>query len=137
MVKLDGRWKYQSYRPEPGSLAADPEPPKFVSWSPPGIGLVTIDKGGTTGTLEFTGTPIKLDLKIQVTNGSPGGLSISAAMKLSVDKQFTNELQGWFVKVDDESNPLVVRGSILQTSEDIAPIPQPMFTTGFFILERL
>ena len=141
MVKFEGKWKYQSYRPDPGSLAADPKPPTFVRWSPPGV--VTIDQGGTTGKLQFTGTPIKLDLKIQVTDGSPGGLSVSAAMKLPGDKQFTNELQGWFVpaKLGQEvgkDNPLVVRGSIVQTSVDIAPTdPQPMFTTGFFILEPL
>ena len=47
-------------------------------------------------------------------------------MKLPGDKQFTNELQGWFVpaKLGQEvgkDNPLVVRGSIVQTSADIAP----------------
>ena len=141
MVKFEGKWKYQSYRPNPGSLAADPTPPIFVRWSPDGV--VTIDQGGTTGTLEFTGTPIKLALKIQVTDGSPGRLSASAVMKLPGDKQFTNELQGWFVpaKLGQEvgkDNPLVVRGSIVQTSADIARTdPQPMFTTGFFILEPL
>ena len=106
------------------------------------MGVVTIDEGGTTGTLEFTGTPIKLTLQIQVTEGSPGRLSVSAAMKLPGDKQFTNELQGWFVPAKlgeevGEENPLVVRGSIVQTSADIAPPKdaQPMFTTGLFILE--
>jgi hypothetical protein len=42
MVKFEGKWKYQSYRPDPGSLAADPNPPIFVRWSPPGV--VTIDQ---------------------------------------------------------------------------------------------
>jgi hypothetical protein len=141
MVKFEGKWKYQSYRPDPGSLAADPTDPKFVRWSPPGE--VTIDQGGATGTLEFTGIPNKISLNIQVTDGSPGGLSISAVMKLPGDKQFTNELQGRFVpaKLGQEvgkDNPLVVRGSIVQTSADIAPTnPQPMFTTGFFTLEPL
>ena len=141
MVKFEGKWKYQSYRPEPGSLAAGLTPPTFVRWSPPGV--VTIDEGGTTGKLEFTGTPIKLDLKIQVTDGSPGGLFVSAAMKLPGDKQFTNELQGWFApaKLGQEvgnDNPIVVRGSIVQTSADIAPAnPQPTYTTGFFVLEPL
>ena len=141
MVKFEGKWKYQSYRPEPGSLAADPTDPKFVRWSPPGE--MTIDQGGATGTLEFTGIPNKIRLNIQVTDGSPGGLSISAVMKLPGDKQFTNELQGRFVpaKLGQEvgkDNPLVVRGSIVQTSADIAPTnPQPMFTTGFFTLEPL
>jgi len=141
MVKFEGKWKYQSYRPDPGSLAAGLTPPTFVCWSPPG--LVTIDEGGTTGKLEFTGTPIKLDLKIQVTDGSPGRLFVSAAMKLPGDKQFTNELQGWFApaklgqKVGND-NPIVVRGSIVQTSADIDPKnPQPMHTTGFFVLEPL
>jgi len=141
VVKFEGKWKYQSYRPDPGSLAADPKPPTFVRWSPPGV--VTIDEDGTTGKLEFTGTPIKLDLKIRVTDGSPAGLSVSAVMKLPGDKQFTNELQGWFVpaKLGQEvgnDNPHVVRGSIVQTSADIAPTnPQPMYTTGFFVLEPL
>ena len=141
MVKFEGKWKYQSYRPDPGSYAADPTPPSLVRWSPPGV--VTIDQGGSTGELVFTGTPIKLALKIRVTDGSPGRLSASAEMKLPGDKQFTNELQGWFVpsqlgKEVGKDNPLVVRGSIVQTSSDIAPTnPQPMFTTGFFILEPL
>jgi hypothetical protein len=136
MTKFERQWKYQSYRPDPGSLAADPNPPTFVRWSPPG--MVTIDEGGTTGKLVFTGTPIMLDLKFQITDGSPEGLYISAIMNLPNGKQFTNELQGWFVPaklreaVDEANNPLVVRGSIVQTSEDIAPPParQPMFTTG-------
>ena len=51
------------------SVAAVPIPPTFVRWSPPG--MVTVDPGGTTGKLEFTGTPIELDLKIRVTEGSP------------------------------------------------------------------
>jgi len=146
MVKFEGKWKYQSYRPDPGSVAADPkQPPTFVRWSPPGV--VTIDEGGTTGTLEFTvpsGPPPKLTLQFQVTEGSPGRLSVSASMKLPGGKQFTNELQGWFVPAKlgeevGEDNPLVVRGSIVQTSADIADPKdaQPMFTTGFFILEPL
>ncbi|MGH9198634.1 MAG: hypothetical protein ACRD1T_23235 [Acidimicrobiia bacterium] len=141
MVKFEGKWKYQSYRPDAGSIAAGPTPPTFVSWSPPGE--VTIDEGGTTGKLEFKVPAIKLDLKIQVTEGNPGGLSISAAMKLPGDKQFANDSQGWFVpaKLEQEvgkDNPLVVRGSIVQTSEDIAQKkPQPMYTTGFFVLEPL
>ena len=142
-VNLEGKWKYQSYRPDPGSLAADPNNPKFVLWSPPGLGVVTIDKGGTKGTLEFTGTPIKLVLQIQVTDGKPARVFISAVMNLSATKQFTNELQGWLVpaKLGQEvgkDNPLVVRGSIVLTSEDIVPKdknPQPMYTTGFFVLE--
>jgi hypothetical protein len=93
--------------------------------------------------LEFTGTPIKLALKIRVSDGSPARLSVSTAMNLPVGKQFTNELEGWFVpsRLGQEvgtDNPLVVRGSIVQTSSDIAPTnPQPMFTTGFFVLEPL
>ena len=141
-LKFDGQWKYQSYRHNPDSLATDPTPPAFVKWSPPGI--VTIDKGGTTGQLEFTGTPIpiKLDLKFQIIDGSPPMLSISAVMKLPKGGQFTNELQGWFVPAKlgqevDKDNPLVIRGSIVQTSSDIVPPPngQPLFTTGFFILQ--
>jgi hypothetical protein len=144
MVKFEGKWKYQSYRPDPGSVDADrKEILTFKAWSPPGV--VTIDEGGTTGTLEFTvptGPPPKLTLQIQVTEGSPGSLSVSATMKLPGDKQFTNELQGWFVPAKlgqevGEDNPLVVRGTIVQTSADIASNPQPVFTTGFFSLEPL
>ena len=143
MVKFEGKWKYQSYRPDPGSVAADPAPPTlFQPWSLPEKGVATIDEGGTAGTLEFTETPIKLTLQIQVTDGSPATLSVSAAMKLPGGNQFTNELQGWFVpgklgQEVGEDNPLVVRGSIVQTSADIAKDPQPMFTTGFFVLEPL
>jgi hypothetical protein len=141
MVKFEGKWTYQSYRPDPGSVAADPKPPNFVRWSPAGV--VTIDEGGTTGELEFTGTPIKLTLQIQVTDESPERLSVSAAMKLPGGKEFTNELNGWFAPAQlgrevGKDNPLVVRGSIVQTSADIAPTnAQPMFTTGFFVLEPL
>ena len=142
MVKFEGKWKYQSYRPDPGSVAADPaRPTLFEPWSPPDLGLATIDEGGTTGTLEFTGTPIKLTLQIQLTDGSPATLSVSAAMTLPGGNQFTNELRGWFVPANleeevGEDNPLVVRGSIVQTSADIAKTnPQPMFTIGFFVLE--
>ncbi|MBC7819169.1 MAG: hypothetical protein IAG10_19945 [Planctomycetaceae bacterium] len=141
-LKLEGKWKYQSYRPDPASLAADPNNPTFVQFSPPGV--VTIDEGGTTGKLVFATTPpIKLDLKFKVTDGTPAKLSISAVMNLPMGKKFTNELEGWFVpsKLGQEvgkDNPLVVRGSIVQTSEDIAPKnPQPKFTTGFFVLEPL
>ena len=143
MVKFEGKWKYQSYRPDPGSVADRKETLTFKAWSPPGV--VTVDEGGTTGELELTvrtGQTIKLTLQIQVTEGSPGRLSVSATMKLPGDKQFTNELQGWFVPAKlgeevGEDNPLVVRGSIVQTSADIAKDPQPVFTTGFFILEPL
>src|SRR3954463_6266167 len=31
-VKLEGKWKYQSFRPYPGSLAAEPKNPTFVLW---------------------------------------------------------------------------------------------------------
>lgn len=142
-LKLEGKWKYQSYRPDPASLAADPNNPTFVRWSPPGV--VTIDEGGTTGKLVFPGTPIKLDLKFKVTDGTPAKLSISAVMNLPMGKKFTNELEGCFVpgKLGQDvgkDNPLVVRGSIVQTSEDIVPkekCPQPKFTTGFFVLEPL
>jgi len=139
MVTFEGKWKYQSYRPEPGSVASEPTAPTFVRWSPPG--LVSVDQGGTTGTLEFVGTPLKLDLTILVTDAALGRLSVSAVMKLPSGKLFTNELQGCFVpsKLGQEigkDNPLVVRGCIVQTSADIAPAAaQPIFTTGFFVLE--
>ncbi len=140
---LAGKWTYQSYRPDPGSLAAEPKNPTFVRFSPPGV--VTIDEGGATGTLEFARPspqpPLKLALKIQFADGNPAKVFISAVMKLSETKNFTNELQGWLVpaKLGQEvgkDNPLVVRGSIVQTSADIALMdPQPIFTTGFFVLQ--
>lgn len=139
MAKFEGKWKYQSFRPDPGFLSTDQTPPKFILWSPPGE--VTVDEGGITGTLVFTGVPGEIDLKINVTDGSPDGLSVSAVMQLPGDKQFTNELQGRFVpkilgQEVSKDNPLVVRGSIVQTSADIAPSdPQPIYTTGFFVLE--
>jgi len=141
MVKFENNWKYQSYRPDPGSVAADPDsPPIFVPWSPPGV--VTINEDGATGTLVLAGVPIPLNLTFQITDGNPAMLSISAVANLRNGKQFTNELQGWFVPATldaavDATNPYVVRGSIVQTSEDIAKPPQPIFTTGFFILEPL
>ena len=141
MLKFEGKWKYQSYRPDPGAYAATSTAPTLVPWSPPGV--VTVHEGGTTGELEFTGTSIKLALKFDVTDGNPGRLSASAVMQPPGKKQFTNELQGWFVPLKlgrevGEDNPLVVRGSIVQTSSDIAPKdPQPMFTTGFFVLEPM
>ena len=147
MSKFEGKWNYQSYRPEPGSVATGSTPPTFVPWSQ--LGEVTVDTGGTTGKLVFPGIPpkvppITLDLKFQRTDGSPEGLHIWAVLNLPNGKQFTNELQGWFVPATlklgeavDENTPLVVRGTIVQTSEDIAPVPQPIFTTGFFVLEPL
>lgn len=141
MLTVARNWKYQSYRPEPGALAADPTNPIFICWSPPGLGVVTVDDGGATGTLEFKGTPIKLKLKFHVTEGNPRRVSIAAAMDLPTGGQFTNELQGWFVPATlgstvDENTKFVVRGSIVQTSADIAKVnPQPIFTAGFFVLE--
>jgi hypothetical protein len=137
MTEFTGKWKCQSYRPEPGSAAAGPMPPSFVLWSPPGV--VTIHAGGATGTLEFTGTPLKLDLAIRETDGSPKALFISAVLKLPGGKEFTNDLHGRFVPaaLGQTSFPRVVRGSIVQTSADIAPLPQPIYTTGYFVLEPL
>ena len=94
MVKFEGIWDYQSYRPDPGSLAADFKSPTFVPWSPPGV--VTIDADGKTGKLEFTGVP-HIKLNLQVTDGSPARLSVSAIMELGNGQLFTNELEGWFV----------------------------------------
>ena len=129
-------WKHQSYRPNPGTLAASQTSPTFIPWSPPGT--VTVDDDWTTGTLELVvgENTLRLALTFQVTEGNPKRLSISAAMG-----QFTNELQGWFVPAKlgeevSEDNPLVVRGSIVQTSE-VAPDKQPIFTAGFFVLEPL
>jgi hypothetical protein len=136
MATFTGKWKYQSYRPEPVTVMAGATPPTLVPWSPPGV--VTIDAGGATGKLVFPETPIKLDLTIQVTEGSPARLAISAVMNLTGGKQFTNELQGWFVPAETgKDGPLVVRGSIVQTSASIAPPLVPIFTTGFFVLEPL
>jgi hypothetical protein len=141
-VTLAGKCKYQSYRPDPGSLASDSKTPTFIAWSPYGIGEVTIDAGESTGTLEFKGTKIKLGLTVKVAEGSPQKVLISASMNLAPSKYFTNELEGWVVpakldKAVDKDNPLIVRGSIVQTSEDIATPPQPKFTAGFFVLEPL
>ena len=148
MPQFEGQWKYQSYRPYPGSIKAVtpaptdeyPIPPNFFRWSPPGV--VTIKSGGTSGTLEFPGTGIVLDLKITITDGSPASVAISAVMNSLSGDKFTNELQGWFVPAQlgqevSTSNPLVVRGSIVQTSVDVAPKKQPIFTTGFFVLEPI
>ena len=138
-MSFEGTWKYQSYRPDPGSLAADPSNPTFIRWSPPGV--VTINKGETTGELVFPGLPIKLDLKCQIVAGTLEKVLISAVMNLPGGHQFTNELSGVFVPAKlghevSKTNPLVVRGAIVQTSEDIAPAnPQPKFTTGYFVLE--
>ena len=97
MVKFKGIWDYQSYRPDPGSLAADFKSPTFVPWSPPGV--VTIGEDGKTGELKFTGMPpaMIIKLNIQVTDGSPARLSVSAIMELGNGQLFTNELEGWFV----------------------------------------
>lgn len=139
--EFEGKWKYQSYRLDPGSVAASPTTPTLVRWSPEGV--VAVDERGSAGTLKFVGTPIVLKLKIQVTDGTPPSVSISADMPLPDDKRFTNELQGWLVPAElgkevGEDNPLVVRGSIVQTSADIATTnPQPIYTTGFFVLESI
>ncbi len=144
LADLAGNWNYQSYRPEPVSVLPDSKPPTFVCWSPPGLGKVTIDQGGATGLLVFTGTAIQLKLRFELSDAHPGKLSISAAKDLTGGKQYTFELQGWVVpetlKVAQgkaEDNPLyLVRGSVVQTSADIAPTPQPIFTTGFFVLQK-
>jgi hypothetical protein len=138
---FERKWKYQSYRPAPGSAAADPAAPAFVRWSPPGV--LIVDAGGATGTLEFPGTPVRLPLTIRFTPGTPAGLAVTAVLPLPGGKSFTNELHGWFVPADlgrpaGADNPLVVRGSIVQTSADVDPAdPQPAYTTGFFVLEPL
>jgi len=144
LADFAGNWNYQSYRPEPVSVLPDSQPPTFVCWSPPGLGKVTIDQGGATGLLVFTGTAIQLKLRFELSDEHPGKLSISAAMDLTGGKQYTFELQGWVVpetlklaqgKAEDNP-PYLVRGSIVQTSADIAPTPQPIFTTGFFVLQK-
>ncbi len=138
-VTFEGKWKYQSYRPDHVSLGTEETVPTFVRWSPTGV--VNINEGGTKGQLEFPGAPIKLDLKCKVVAGTPTKVFITAVMKLPGGKQFTNELAGVFVPAklgQDISavNPLVVRGTIVQTSDDIAPAnKQPKFTTGYFVLE--
>lgn len=151
MTTFAGKWKYQSYRPEPGSVAADPAAPGFVRWSPPGV--VTVDECGTAGTLVFTLPPPKpgdppptltLALTIRVVGGTPAALAISATMPRPGGEAFTNELHGWFAPADlgrgeGEDHPLVVRGAIVQTSTDIIPEGrpgrQPAGTIGFFVLE--
>lgn len=137
-----GKWKYQSYRPDVGSVTANANFPLFVRWSPPGVLTVADDE--KSGTLEFIGKPITLKLmRIEVTEGSPPRLFIRAVMDLPKGGQFTNELHGWFVPgmLGHETgggNPAFIRGSILQTSADIDPAnPQPVCTTGFFVLEPM
>ena len=147
---LAGKWKYQSYRPNPVSLSAQSRTPEFVAWSPPGD--VTIDTDGSTGKLAFDdpanrGTPLLvLPLKLTVSDGNPEQISILAAVTLAPGFTFSNELVGWFVPADPSKpigtdNPGVIRGSIIQTSPSLPPKagaepPPPAFTTGFFVLER-
>ena len=134
MTKFTGKWKYQSFLSDPINI--DSDSPQFETWSTPGD--VTVDECGTTGKLVLTGLPKPIDLTIKVTEGKPDQLYISAVVQLSETVKFTNELQGWFVPKDPKSDdsPLVIRGSIVQTSADIAPTPQPVYTTGFFVLEK-
>ena len=134
MTKFTGKWKYQSFLSAP--INTDSKSPEFKAWSTPGE--VTVDECGTTGQLVLAGLPKPIDLTIKVIEGKPDQLYISAVMQLSETAQFTNELQGWFVPKDPkiDGSPVVIRGSIVQTSADIAPTPQPVYTTGFFILEK-
>ena len=148
MVKFEGKWKYQSYRPHPGSLGAIPKPatddfpipPNFFRWSPPCE--VIINPGELTGTLKFPEIQLELDLTNKITDGVAPQVSISAIKNWGGGKVFTNELFGWFVPSTlgqdvGIGNPLVVRGCIVQTSVDIPAVKQPPLTTGFFILEPL
>lgn len=140
MVPFAGQWRYRSYRPQPGAVGAGGAPPGFVVWSPPGV--VTVEAGGRRGKLELAGVPFPLQLTFRISEGVPARLSILATAALPNGSEFTNELSGWFVpaKLGESvgpENPLVVRGCIVQTSPDIASPPQPIFTTGFFVLEPL
>jgi len=141
MANLQGVWKYRSYCPNPVSATVSPSAPAFQVWSPQGT--VTIDATGVSGILEFQlaapHPPLKLDLTIQVTAGNPERVSIVAVAQGGLP--FTNELQGWLVPADPSqalgaSGPVVIRGAIVQTSAGLAPGSPPIFTTGFFILER-
>lgn len=111
---------------------------------------MSVEPGDASGTLEFTlpppSPPLRLALTIRVVEGTPDQLFISAVTKGPGGTDFTNELHGWFVppslgqdKVEPER--LIVRGAIVQTSEDIIPVGrpnrQPIHTTDFFVLERL
>ena len=143
MPEFKGKWKYQSFRPNPSSISTDPNSSTFIPWSPPGT--VTVNEDGTTGKLKFKGLEVEIDLKIHVVDEGFDRLWVSAVMQLSEGKQFTNELQGWFVPKNHEQevgkdNPLVIRGSIVQTSADFGPKKsenQGIYTTGYFVLEPL
>jgi|GEM_PF-2655747 len=140
--KLEGKWKYQSFRPEPTSLPAVRDCRLFKAWSPPGD--VTIDASGK-GTLVFKlegGTDLTLDLTCVVSDpvapATATRLWVRAVKPLGGGREFTNELQGFLVPQDlaTPTGKQVFRGTIVQTSADIAPKdPQPQFTTGFFVLE--
>ncbi len=137
-----GSWKYQSFVPNLGSIRIPSGSPTFTPWSP--LGDLTVNAGGTTGVLTLAaGTrTLTLNLAIEVVTGTPATLHIKATMPLGPGTAFTNELHGWFTLVDPSrpagpGNPLIVRGSIIQTSADLpgVPSPQPIGTVGFFILE--
>lgn len=130
--KLEGTWKYQSFRPQ-SPPTTDPKDQSFAKWSPEGTFTVTKDGEGK---LEFYGGKLTLDVKFTVKPGNPSLVSFSAT---GLGGTFTNELQGGFVpaKPGDpiaKSNPWIVRGSIIQTSEDPKK-EAPKYTTGFFVLE--
>jgi hypothetical protein len=137
--KFEGKWKYQSYRPEPVAIPAAYDHQFFKKWSPPGD--VTIVAGDKSGTLEFKkpngDVYLTLNLTCTVTQGNPARVSVTAVGKLPpTGAPLTNELQGYVVlktpgsPVDDK-NPLVVRGMIVQTSESDVPAN----TVGYFVLE--
>ena len=136
MATLEGKWKYRSYCPVPFSAMASPAAPVFALWSKD-EGQVTIDVAETGGTLVFP--KVTLGLKIQVTPGAVKKVSISASAISPQGFVFTNELEGWEVPADP-SNPasgdVVIRGAIVQTSTLPDPAAPPIFTTGFFVLQR-
>ena len=84
-------------------------------------------------------TPQKAEEKITVT--APPAKVWDAIKDFGKFGKFTNELTGFFVpaKPGAKGGPVVVRGSIVQTSEDLYFVPpdkqQPKYTTGFFVLE--
>ncbi|AMV22030.1 hypothetical protein [Planctomyces sp. SH-PL14] len=138
MTDLEGKWQYQSFRPEPIALSVGVAKPPFEAWS--SVGDVTIDAGSKSGTLTFSPPPIAitLALTLTVTDGDPESVSISAVGALPNGAPFTNTLHGWLVPLDPSKpiatdNPAVIRGSIVQTSAAATP----KFTTGFFVIKRV
>ena len=134
--EMEGEWSYQSYRPEPGSVGADPKDLTFVPFSPPGV--LTVGKGNKGElVLRKDGKEIRLDVTINRDKENLLSFSASAVGQGPL-KGFTNELHGWFVPETLNAGgaggpPLVIRGAINQTSDFAG---QPKGTVGYFVLVK-